>query len=965
MTQIGLTNYIESIIVTSLSSSFSQSNIILGVSKWQNPGNRFDVLADDSIDINDYNTIVNYIAENGSGVLPKVRPSNQPYVDVNGDGIVDDKDLAQMLNYLKNKNLVDNTVTKSYVISDIKIQRDLVNPSLVAIIKDVASTQNVFPLSDYVVYKRNLATNDLTEASYTDAVASRDSLVFIAIDAIEPVHEYKPGCRSGTYDESCTFDIIKSRIAASEILPIRFNKIAGATGVIPAGTGLPLPGTDTSEMPAEVTVAEPAVTTTDAVGITISTITIPPTIILDTFPSPVAIIGDVKMVCLSIDGADNTSTTACTAKMTSNTAPSPYVVSADSEETSVVEKWYYSAGDITNLCVNSGLNGTWLINTSDGAMNYDTTTLNEIAAISCGAGATVISAEQSHFTLVPSQTKSYAFAYWVAHLCRYSGLPGADTINISDGSMNYDSLTMNIVAQIALGNGATVVSSTVGHYYSPHDNYISYWNGSRFICLNAADTSNNFIDKITVTKAGHTYYLSNWDGTSFRCSEASVMGNNMVSQIGCRNVTSANPAYKAFDQTTDYWISGSATTHWLQYDFNSGVVVNKYALQEAIDDGFPTDFQLYGSNNASDWTLLDTRNSISPPGEYSWTPYFTFVNGTEYRYYKLVINAVSGGGLIARLAELKLVCLSIDGADNSSTSFCTTIMSSDVLPTPSVVVASSEYYSEYRDTYYSGWKAFNQTNTGESDRWMSSASIAPWFISYDFGYGASKVINKYAIQQQNYSGMSVVNGSIVSENNYDTNAGFPKDFVLQGSNDNSVWVTLDTRTNVSAPGTNSWSNYLTFKNGTTYQYYRIYITAINGNMTTVTTVSNADCKVTASTYSTIRNVVITQYNESERTAQFTTAGQTQTTLYAGQELLITCNVHDYYGVYAIELWVDGILIDITTGPTVNTSIGGMDFTFDIGTRSSGIHTYSIIATDNNGIITSPAYSCWFTVLDGA
>jgi hypothetical protein len=242
-TKIGLTTYIEVIQVTSLASSFSLSNIILGASRWQNPGDRFDVMGDGIVDINDYNAIVNYISRYGSGTLPKNRATNQPYVDVNGDGKVDSQDTDQLLAYLQSKKLVDNTVTAEYNISDFKIQRDLINPAAVMTVKDVAAYKNIFPTNDYLVFLRNLSTNELTETTYATTVASRDSLVFINNDVIVPVHPFTPGC----YNNSCVFRLIQSRIAASEILPIRFNKPIGATGVSVAGAGLPMPGMDTSE----------------------------------------------------------------------------------------------------------------------------------------------------------------------------------------------------------------------------------------------------------------------------------------------------------------------------------------------------------------------------------------------------------------------------------------------------------------------------------------------------------------------------------------------------------------------------------------------------------------------------------------------------------------------------------------------------------------------------------------------
>jgi hypothetical protein len=766
MAQIGLTTYVEVIQITPLISSFSTSNVILGVSRWQNPGNRFDVLSDGVVDIDDYNAILNYISAHGSGTLPRNKPTSSPYVDVNGDGSVTMQDANQLLAYLQSKKVIDTTATTSYDVSDIKIERDLINPSAVSTVKDVASCKNIFPTNDYLVYSRNLSTNELTEITYSTAVASRSSIVFVNKDVIMPVHPYTPGC----YNDSCIFNIIKSRISQSEILPIRFNKVAGATGAISvAGAGLPMPGMDTSELPVQQVIAETTTTTVYAEQTTTVEVSSPATVILDPFPSTCAIIGEIKFVRTQTNGSNNASTTTCTTIMTSDVTPSPYIASADSEQA-----------------------GAWL-------------------------------------------------------------------------------------------------------------------------AFNGTCTDEN-----------------------------------------------------------DRWLSAAtALPHYLQYDFNTAVIVNKYAIQERNSPnylGFPKDFTLQGSNDNSTWTILDTRTSVNAPGPALWSSYFTFDNGIAYRYYRLNVTAVVGSVTYVSIAELKLVCASIDGADNTNTTTCAATMASDNVPVPNVVTASGEYYSSYRATNYSAWKAFSSTNSGESDRWISSSSVPPWYIIYDFGEGYAVPLNKYAIQEQNYNGTTVANNEIIYEQNYDSGNGFPKDFVLLGSNDGSNWTLLDSRVNIDPPGMDNWSEWFTFSNGVSYRYYKINITAVNGFLpmpVTEETTATSDCVITDSTNSTIRNVIITQYNSDERTtAVFKTAGQSQTTLYSNQDLLITFNAYDAKGVYAASLWLDGVKLAITTGPIANTTIGGMDFTVSIGKCTAGLHNYAIIAINSEGVLTSPQYACWFTVLQG-
>lgn len=56
----------------------------------------------------------------------------------------------------------------------------------------------------------------------------------------------------------------------------------------------------------------------------------------------------------------------------------------------------------------------------------------------------------------------------------------------------------------------------------------------------------------------------------------------------------------------------------------------------------------------------------------------------------------------------------------------------------------------------------------------------------------------------------------------------PKNWTLVGSNDETTWVTLDSRTNQSFSGRNTTNEY-TFVNTTPYKFYRMNITSVNGD----------------------------------------------------------------------------------------------------------------------------------------
>ena len=105
---------------------------------------------------------------------------------------------------------------------------------------------------------------------------------------------------------------------------------------------------------------------------------------------------------------------------------------------------------------------------------------------------------------------------------------------------------------------------------------------------------------------------------------------------------------------------------------------------------------------------------------------------------------------------------------------------------------------------YTATEAFDG-NTGT--RWSSSDSVFPHWIKYDLGSGVTKTIERITIlplYDIGYGGTSIRN------------------FLIQGSNNDSDWVTLETV--VDAVNSASLQTY-NFVNSTPYRYYRLYITS--------------------------------------------------------------------------------------------------------------------------------------------
>lgn len=120
-----------------------------------------------------------------------------------------------------------------------------------------------------------------------------------------------------------------------------------------------------------------------------------------------------------------------------------------------------------------------------------------------------------------------------------------------------------------------------------------------------------------------------------------------------------------------------------------------------------------------------------------------------------------------------------------------------------VVAKSSEYGASE-----AAWKVFDRLATTV---WTVASGTTGW-VSYDFGYGNQKVVTSYKLGSNNDNAWM---------NRH------PSAWTFQGSNDNSSWTTLDTKSSQPAWSISEERTYVV-TNTTAYRYYRINITAIQG-----------------------------------------------------------------------------------------------------------------------------------------
>ena len=106
------------------------------------------------------------------------------------------------------------------------------------------------------------------------------------------------------------------------------------------------------------------------------------------------------------------------------------------------------------------------------------------------------------------------------------------------------------------------------------------------------------------------------------------------------------------------FLVGGTTTLWTQYEsaaVSSDYLVTKYSITSANDapSRDPKDWTFEGSNDGSNWVILDTRINESFPSRFQERS-FTFVNSASYQYFRLNMTANHGSDAY-QMAEWQII----------------------------------------------------------------------------------------------------------------------------------------------------------------------------------------------------------------------------------------------------------------------------------------------------------------------
>jgi len=245
------------------------------------------------------------------------------------------------------------------------------------------------------------------------------------------------------------------------------------------------------------------------------------------------------------------------------------------------------------------------------------------------------------------------------------------------------------------------------------------------------------------------------------------------------------------------------------YDFTEPTCVNAYAIYfDAVGDNVdraPRDWTFAGSNDGSEWTVLDThqrtRNWACPE-----TRTFAFPNRSNYRYYRLQITKPIDGNIL-ELYQLEYFC---------RPQIITTSTLEDVTDPTGVVTANKPLYGGHLTDLFDNNFTYQGASANPQHRICVSKAY-PFDLTYDFGEGKSVAVDSYRIYFNSSSGTTPPKRS-------------PTTWTFSGTDDtNGVWTVLDSHTNEADWSKNSIHSF-SFANVTPYRFYKFSFSKPNSDV---------------------------------------------------------------------------------------------------------------------------------------
>lgn len=246
---------------------------------------------------------------------------------------------------------------------------------------------------------------------------------------------------------------------------------------------------------------------------------------------------------------------------------------------------------------------------------------------------------------------------------------------------------------------------------------------------------------------------------------------------------------------------------WITYDFGSlAMRIDTYTImgRQFTNSNFMRSWILEGSNDNTNWDALDVRVNDTQQNLYTWGTYSS-ASSQAYRYVRVRSTALdSSGNAFLGYGEIELYGVVLPFVESTPTNVATLTYSSNGDSNGVIYYIGSDRpsklwsnpmssrritahtTSQYGDTNYYPWRSVDR-GTGNAP-WHSGGD-ANARITYDFG--------AYRVLPTDYTMMG----------RSDYNGLFPRNWVLEGSNDRVSWDILDTRTNDTQQNLGTWGYY--------------------------------------------------------------------------------------------------------------------------------------------------------------
>ncbi|GHU68564.1 hypothetical protein FACS189413_05760 [Bacteroidia bacterium] len=245
------------------------------------------------------------------------------------------------------------------------------------------------------------------------------------------------------------------------------------------------------------------------------------------------------------------------------------------------------------------------------------------------------------------------------------------------------------------------------------------------------------------------------------------------------------------DPDTEFHATNFTPNNYIQFDFNASIRISGYSLT-AMQSSSLKSWKVLASNGGDSWVELDKKENQVFIGD---TKMKLFGEQQEYVYKSVRLVVTDNGGS----SDLKLSEFQIFGSNRTFRPGVTNITGGKITASFPGTHGGEAPEKLIDQNVSSKYCAVDLNNN----------SICPLWIRYESP--RSVRINKYALTSAN-----------------DATERNPKSWILQGSNNGTVWDNLDTQKDQYFGGFFSTMEYVipTTKD---YKYFRLYVTEFFGN----------------------------------------------------------------------------------------------------------------------------------------